>query len=350
MKAAVFHGVGRIETRADLARPVPGPGEVLIRVASCGICGSDMHIYRVDSPSAREMYAGTLRVDADGQRIIGHEYAGVIAEIGPGVEGYALGERVVGVTGGGGMAEYVPVPANPFQLAHIPEGVSFEEAATTEPMADSLQLVRKAAIAPGENVVVFGVGIIGLGVIQALRAVAPQVGRIVAVDVSASRLAKALEVGASDAIDAAAEDVVEAAGRACGVLRTEYPRMNTPDVAVVIDCAGYIRHMTGAPPLQTALDLLRPQGGRIVCFGAFEDEVTLNLTNLIHKQPLIMGSLGYLPEELTQALALMAEGRVDRRDLISDRFPLAQAAEAFRAQGNGRAIKVMVQPHPEMNR
>ena len=64
MKAAVFHGVGRIETRADLARPVPGPGEVLIRVASCGICGSDMHIYRVDSPSAREMYAGTLRVDA----------------------------------------------------------------------------------------------------------------------------------------------------------------------------------------------------------------------------------------------------------------------------------------------
>lgn len=349
MKAAVFHGVGRIEARTDLARPRPGPGEVLIRVASCGICGSDLHIYRLDSPSAREMYAGTLRVDADGQRIIGHEYAGVIAEIGPGVEGYAPGDRVVGVTGGGGMAEYVPVPANPFQLARIPAGVSFEEAATTEPLADSLQLVRKAAIAAGENVVVFGVGIIGLGVIQALRAVAPQVGRIVAVDVSASRLEKALEVGASDAIDAAAEDVVEAAGRACGVLHSGYPAMDTPDVAVVIDCAGYIKHMKGAPPLQTALDLLRPHGGRIVCFGAFEDAVTLNLTNLIHKQPLIMGSLGYLAEELTQALALMASGKVDRRGLISERFPLARADEAFRTQGNGRAIKVMVQPHPEMN-
>ena len=168
MRLLKIHGSG--DARLDAYdRPPLGPNDVVVKMKACGICGSDMHIFRVDSPSAREMYAGTLRVDADGQRIIGHEYAGVIAEIGPGVEGYALGERVVGVTGGGGMAEYVPVPANPFQLAHIPEGVSFEEAATTEPMADSLQLVRKAAIAPGENVVVFGVGIIGLGVIQALR-------------------------------------------------------------------------------------------------------------------------------------------------------------------------------------
>jgi len=349
MKAAIFNGAGSIEARTDVARPVPGPGEVLLRVASCGICGSDLHIYRLDSPSAREMYAGTLRVDAEGRRIIGHEYAGVIDELGSGVTGFAVGDRVVGVTGGGGMAEYVPVPANPFQLVPIPDGVSFEEAATTEPLADSLQLVRKAAISPGENVVVFGVGIIGLGVIQALRAVAPQVGRIVAVDVSAERLAMALAVGASDGINAAEQDVVEAAGRACGVLPTEFPPMCPPEVAVVIDCAGYIKHMQGPPPLQTALALLRPQGGRIVCFGAFEDELTLNLGELIYKQPVIMGSLGFLPEELTQALALMAEGKLDRRRLISDRFPIEQAAEAFRTQGNGRAIKVMVQPNPAMN-
>lgn len=349
MRAAVFRGVGEIAVCDDVRRPSPGPGEVLVRVASCGICGSDLHIYRVDSPSAREMHAGTLRTDADGRRIIGHEYAGVIVELGAGVTGYAVGERVVGVTGGGGMAEYVPVPVNPFQLARIPEGVSFEEAATTEPLADSLQLVRKAAVAPGENVVVFGVGIIGLGVIQSLRALAPQTGRIVAVDVSATRLAKAREVGATDVINAGDEDVVEAAGRACGVLRTAYPRMDTPDVAVVVDCAGYIRHMKGPPPLQTALDLLRPQGGRIVCFGAFEDDVTLNLTHMIHKQPLIMGSLGYLAEELVQALALMAAGRVDRRGLISDRFPLERADEAFRVQGNGRAIKVMVVPGPALD-
>lgn len=349
MQAAIFHGVGDIRASADVSRPEPGPGEVIVQVASCGICGSDLHIYRLDTPSALEMHSGTLRTDPAGNRIIGHEYAGVIAAVGEGVEGYLVGERVVGVTAGGGMAEYVPVPANPFQLAKIPDGVSFEEAATTEPLADALQLVRKAALQPGENVVVFGVGIIGLGVVQAIRATLPEVGEIVAVDVSPSRLDMALQVGATAIVNAAEEDVVEACGRACGVVEWEYPVMRPPRVAAVIDCAGYIKHMQGPPPLQTALHLLQPVGGRIICFGAFEDAVTLELMDLIHKQPVIEGSMGYRAEELTQALDLMASGQVDRRRLISDRFSLAEVSEAFQTQGNGRAIKVMVQPVPALN-
>ena len=349
MQAAVFHGVGKIDATADVPRPEPGPGEVLVQVASCGICGSDLHIYRLDSPSARDMHSGTLRTDEAGNRIIGHEYAGVIDAVGEGVEGYQVGDRVVGVTAGGGMAEYVPVPANPFQLAKIPDGVSFEEAATTEPLADALQLVRKAALQPRENVVVFGVGIIGLGVVQALRALVPDIGEIVAVDVSASRLDMALQVGATVAVNAAEEDVIEACSRACGVVDWQYPVMSPPRVAAVIDCAGYIKHMQGPPPLQTALHLLQPVGGRIICFGAFEDAVTLELMDLIHKQPVIEGSMGYMAEELTAALELMASGQVDRRRLISDRFPLAEVSTAFETQGNGRAIKVMVQPVPSMN-
>lgn len=344
MKAAVFQGVGRIEMHTDVLRPKAGPNEVVVKVAACGICGSDLHIYRLQSASSEAMYSGTLRVDDDGRRIIGHEYSGVIAEIGSGVQGFQVGDRVVGVTAGGGMAEYVPVPVNPYQIARIPANVSFEEAATTEPMADSLQMVRKAAVQQGENVVVFGVGIIGLGVVQALRAVAPQVGKIIAVDVSAPRLAMALEVGATDAINAAHEDVVEAASRICGVVSNPFPPMSPPDVAVVIDCAGYIKHMEGPPPLQSALRLLRPRGGRIICFGAFEDDVTLNLTDLINKEPVIYGSMGYLPQELTQALQLMAQGKVDRRKLISHRFPVEQVRQAFETQGNGAAIKVIVQP------
>lgn len=174
MQAAIFRGVGDIRVSAHAVRPDPGPGEVIVRVASCGICGIDMDIYRLDTPSALEMHSGTLRTDPAGNRIIGHEYAGVIAALGAGVAGYEIGERVFGVTAGGGMAEYVPVPASPFQLTRIPDGVSFEEAATTEPLADALQLVRKAALQAGENEVVFGVGIIGRGVIQALRATAPR--------------------------------------------------------------------------------------------------------------------------------------------------------------------------------
>jgi threonine dehydrogenase-like Zn-dependent dehydrogenase len=349
MRAAIFHGAGDIECRSDVSRPQAGPGEVLVRVAACGICGSDLHIYRLQSRSSEEMYNGTLRTDAEGRRIIGHEYAGTIEEVGPGVEGYRAGERVVGVTAGGGMAEYVPVPVNPYQLARIPDGVSFEEAATTEPLADSLQMVRKAQIAPGENVVVFGVGIIGLGVVQALRSLEPQVGKIIAVDVSAPRLAMALEIGATHAVNAAQEDVVAAAGRICGVVQNAYPPMSPPDVAVVIDCAGYIKHMKGPPPLQTALDLLRPRGGRIICFGAFEDDVTLNLSNIIHKEPVICGSMGYLPQELTLALDLMAQRKVDRRRLISHRFELEAVKQAFETQGGGAAIKVMVQPDATLN-
>lgn len=341
MKAAVFKGVGVIEA-LNVAQPVAGPGEVLVRVAYCGICGSDLHIYRLQTPSAEEMHAGTLRTDADGNRIIGHEYAGQIVQVGAGVDGYAVGDRVVGVTAGGGMAEYVPVPVNPYQIARIPDGVSYEEAATTEPLADALQLVRKAQIQPGENVVVFGVGIIGLGVIQALRAVTSDVGSIIAVDVSLSRLDMALQVGADHSINATNEDVIESAGRVCGIVDNDFPRMRTPRVAVVIDCAGYIKHMRGPAPLQTALHLLQPQGGRIICFGAFEDEVSLSLMDLIHKQPTIQGSMGYLPEELTGALQLMADGKVDRHQLISHRFPLDAVSAAFEAQSDGRAIKVMV--------
>lgn len=348
MRAAVFHGAGRIGMQAGVTRPRPGPGEVLVRVAACGICGSDLHIYRETSTVTEAMYYGTLRTDADGRRIIGHEYSGVIAELGDGVAGFRVGERVVGVTAGGGMAEYVTVPASPFQLVRVPDVVSLEEAATTEPLADGLQMVRKAAAQPGENVVVFGAGIIGLGVIQALRATVPGHGRIIAIDVSQPRLAMALEVGATDVVDAVKGDVVEAVGRICGTVEWPFPPMRPPDVAVVIDCAGYIKSIVGPPPLQSALELLRPRDGRIVCFGTFEDHVKLDLAHLIDKEPTIHGSMGYLPQELGQALDLMAAGKLDRRRLISHRFALDQVAEAFAVQAGGGAIKVMVMVNEEL--
>lgn len=348
MKAAIFHDAGHIAMHADVERPQPGPGEVLVQVAACGICGSDLHIYREKSPVTEALYYGTLHTDPDGKRIIGHEYSGVIAELGAGVTDFHVGERVVGVTAGGGMAEYVTVPASPFQLVRVPDGVSLEEAATTEPLADGLQMVRKATVQAGENVVVYGAGIIGLGVIQALRAVVPEHGRIVAVDVSAPRLAMALEVGATDAIDAAREDVVAAAGRICGTVEWPFPRMRPPDVAAVIDCAGYIKNISGPPPLQTALELLRPREGRIVCFGTYEDRVSLDLAHLIDKEPTIRGSLGYLPQELVQALELMASNKLDRRQLISHRFPLERVHEAFELQAGGKAIKVMVTVDEEL--
>ncbi|ARS27274.1 zinc-dependent alcohol dehydrogenase [Sphingomonas sp. KC8] len=336
MKAANYVDPGKIEMRADATRPTPAPGEVLVAVEACGICGSDLHMYRNDSYRDR-----LARKTPEGYEVPGHEFAGRIAELGEGVSGWTVGEKVVGVTGfGGGMSEYVTVPVNPYQLVRMPDGVSFIEAATTEPMADGLQMVRKAAIREAENIVVFGVGIIGLGVIQAIRAQGIPAGRIVAIDVQQARLDKALEIGATDVVNARDGDVFAAVAAICGT--EEGYRGISANVPVIFDCAGYIAHMAGPPPLETALRLVSLQGGRIICFGGFEGAMTIDMGPIIQKEPVIMGSNGYAPEELVQALELMRAGAVDRQTLISHRFPLDDISEAFETQCRPDAVKVVL--------
>lgn len=336
MLAANFIDPGIIDARTDATPDQPGPGEVLIAVAACGICGSDLHMFRHDTSRDR-----LTRRTPEGYQVPGHEFAGTIAAIGEGVADWQVGERVVGVTGnGGGMAQFVTVPVNPFQLVRIPDGVSFEDAATTEPLADGLQMARKAAIAPGETVLVFGVGIIGLGVIQAIRARGLEPARIIAVDIHDRRLEAARAVGATNVINARDQDVVEAAAALCG--REDDYRGQSARVDVVFDCAGYIRHIPGPPPLQLALRLIANRNGRIICFGGFEGEMPIDFSYVIRKEPVIIGSNGYAAEELVEALDLMAAGTVDRGSLISHRFPLGEVAEAFAAQGRSDSVKVML--------
>ena len=336
MLVADFVSPGQIVARNSQSIPDTPAGEVLVAVEACGICGSDLHMYRNNSYRER-----LVRETPEGYSVPGHEFAGRIAALGEGVSGWSIGEAVVGVTGnGGGMAEYVSVPNNPFQLVRIPEGVSFTDAATTEPMADGLQMVRKAQIADGENVVIFGVGIIGLGVIQAIRATGVNVGRVIAVDVHDARLAKAMEVGATDTVNARAGDVFEAVAAICG--REEDYRGESANVAVVFDCAGYIKHIPGPPPLEIALHLVALGNGRIICFGGFEDRMLIDMGFLIRKQPTIYGSNGYAAEELVQALDLMRSGKVDRTTLISHSYTLDAVDEAFEKQSQPDAVKVML--------
>lgn len=336
MHCADFIRPGEIAFREDGTPPNAASGEVLVSVKACGICGSDLHMFRDNSYRDK-----LVRETPEGYAVPGHEFAGVISAIGQGVEGWAVGDRVVGVTGmGGGMAGAVAVPVNPFQLVRVPDEVPFDLAATTEPLADGLQMVRKGAPQDGENVVVIGVGIIGLGVIQAIRArgISPQ--RIIAVDVHGARLEKALECGATHAVNARDGDVFDQIGAICGIEET-YAGLSA-SIELVFDCAGYIRHMQGPPPLETALRLVIP-GGRIVCFGGFEGRMEIDMSPLIEKQPTIHGSNGYAAEELVEALELMKTGKVDRATLISHRFPLEQVSEAFTAQMQSDAVKVMLE-------
>jgi (R,R)-butanediol dehydrogenase/meso-butanediol dehydrogenase/diacetyl reductase len=336
MWAADFVDPGTIRARADASQPDPMAGEVIVRVIACGICGSDMHMFR--SGTYRDKL---VRHTPEGYQVPGHEFAGTIAAIGLGVEGWSKNQRVVGITGqGGGMADYVAVPVNPYQLVAIPDSVSFEDAATTEPLADGLQMIRKAAIRASENIVVFGVGIIGLGVIQAIRACGLDVRALIAVDVQPTRLGAALKAGATHVVNVGEGDVFDQISAITGI--EQGYSGTSARIGVVFDCAGYMSHMPGPAPLETALRLIDLADGRIVCFGGFEDRVTLELSPLIQKAPTILGSNGYAPEELGQALALMASGKVDRNSLISHRFPLTEVAAAFAAQGGPQALKVML--------
>lgn len=343
MLSANFIEPGRIVPQFDASHREPGPGEVLIAVKACGICGSDLHMYREDSHRK-----GLVRTTPEGYDIPGHEFAGVIVGVGEGVTGWAIGDRVVGVTGdGGGMAQYNTVPVNPFQLVRIPDGVSFAEAATTEPLADGLQMITKARIADGETVVIFGVGIIGLGVIQALKTRGVKPKRVIAVDVNDTRLDMARAIGATHAINPRKGDVFDAVAAICG--QQEDHRGRTANVDVVIDCAGYIKHIAGPPPLETALNILAGRNGRIICFGAYEGKMLIDFSDMIRKEPVLMGSNGYAAEELVEALQLMADKKVDRRLLISHEFPLEQVSQAFEKQGQPDAVKVMLKiDHDEL--
>ena len=181
MKAAVFHGPGDVRFE-EISKPVLEDGEVLIRVRACGICGSDLHTYR------HGMFL-ELGSPIESGRVLGHEFSGEIAELGGDVSGARIGDRVISI-GMGGNAEYVKISSamNKF-LIPLSESVSFEEGATTEPLATSLHGVNLAKPADDETHVIMGAGIIGLGVLQGIKHYSS--AKTIVVDLSDKRLAMA---------------------------------------------------------------------------------------------------------------------------------------------------------------
>jgi (R,R)-butanediol dehydrogenase / meso-butanediol dehydrogenase / diacetyl reductase len=337
MQAALYKGLRQIDV-ADIGPPTINDFQVLINVEACGICGSDLHTFREDWQPEKN-----VTVYPEG-RVMGHEFSGTVAATGKSVTGARVGDRVVGISIGGGMAQQAAVYESPYTLCKIPDGVSFVAAATTEPMANALRIARLSEAQDGENVVVFGMGIIGLGVIQAYRAMGKKLNKLIAVDTSEVRLETALKLGADHVFNPKKEDVVSAITALCGKTKTVLNE-EAPKVDVVCDCVGYIKKMPGVPVLQSALDLICDRTGRIVCFGIFEGDVKLNLHNLIFKQPKLIGVMGYDPQDVADALAMMSDGRIDRASLVTHQFPLDRAAEAFQAQDNyADSIKVVLLP------
>ncbi len=352
MRAVVYRGINdmRVETV-----PVPriGPGELLIKVATCGICGTDLKKIHMGSHSA--------------PRIFGHEMAGVIVDAGEGVTGYAVGDRVMtfhhvpcgkcyycrkqtpaqcplykktGVTAGfepsgGGFAHYIRVMDFVVKnrgVVHIPDGVPFEQAAFVEPVNTVLKGVKMLNLAPDDTVLVIGQGPIGL-----MHAVlAKRTGaRVLTSDLFAERHAIAARFGLTNAIHAGNENVVER------VLRESEGR----GADAVILAVG------GNALIRTAMDAARP-GGTVMLFAQTQHgEATIDPAVVCVDEKTLLGSYSSSFPILDEVTSLVFDGYrngFDLTQLISHRYPLEQAVEAIEIASHPRpgSMKIMIEPEP----
>ena len=336
MKAVVFRGIGQVEVVEVPLPESPGPGQVLIRVGYCGICGSDLEAYHTG------MYEPGL--------IIGHEFAGTIFDTGPGVTGWQLGERVVvndaipcgacvpcrlgrpqacesltmiGVTHDGALAEYLTVPAG--GLHHLPDEVSLRQGALVEPLAVVLEAVRRSRLQVGDQVLVMGTGPIGLLAVQcALLAGARQV---VATEVDPVRAALASRLGAAAVLDPNRENVAVALSRLTGG--------QGPDIIYIC---------TGAPePFLDAVSLVR-KGGQIYVLGLCVEPVPADFMSVVFNDLCIEGSLAG-PSQFPAAIDLLAQGRLDVEALVSHEITLDEVGTGgfgrLVTPGSG-AVKILV--------
>ena len=340
MKAAIFHKAFDITTE-EVEIPEISDDEILIKIKACGICGSDLHMYKLG------MYTDKLTRPTSKGGVPGHEYAGDVEKVGKNVQGFQPGDKIAAVSRGGGLGEYnSQVVFGGYNAIKIPDGVSYEDACTLEPLANSLHATLKGKPAKGENVVVFGAGIIGLGIVQCLKALDLELNKIIMVDVSDGRLEVAKKLGADEVVNAAKvnseEIITEIVGSAPMSI---YNEDSTAQVDAVYDCVGYVKERKEAPVIQVAMNIVKEYTGRVVVHGLFEAMVSLDMSPFVWKQVDLLGSFGFMPDEWAQAMELIRTKKVDRKSIISHVFPLDQAKEAFDTQCDvEKSVKVIVKP------
>ncbi len=337
MKAALFEGAREIRVK-DVPEPKLEPGAVVVKVAACGICGSDLHIYRQGSPAGL---------------IMGHEFSGIVAAVGAGVTGVKEGNRVTAMSGRGcgqcywckqgdflrcrnlqllgisfpgAFAEYVLVPN--FRLGQyatiLPDTVEFDEAATAEPLSVALHAVEQAEPRQGQTVVVIGLGIIGLYIVQILKSM--HIQGVIAAGRRDKRLALANQAGASTVVDAAKADVVEAVERATSGRG-----------------ADLVFEVAGTPEsYEQGLQMLH-RGGILELVGLYERPMNWNPSFAVSNDITLRGC--GLHFKLPGAVDLFREGKTSAKGLITHEFSLKDAQLAFNTQLSAAdAIKVIVKP------
>jgi len=337
LKALVYHGRGDLRVE-DVEEPEPGPGEVLVEMRACGICGSDLMDWYLE-PRA--------------PLVLGHEPSGVVLEIGEGVERFRPGDRVFVhhhvaclschyCTHGsytlcpmfrrthirpGGMAErFVAQRENVLHdTLKLPENLSFEEATLIEPMACCIRALRKARLEPGDSAAVVGSGPSGIIHRQLLRLMGA--GFIASCDLSEYRVEAALRFGADLSMNAREGGFEEAVREATGGRGADLVVVTAPSPEA----------------FRTGLRCVR-RGGTLLLFAPSEPGalVEVSLTRLFFDEVRIVPSYSASHLETRMALELLRGGRVKAGELITHRFPLDRAPEAFEVAREGECLKVVV--------
>ena len=344
MKVARFHSPGDIRIE-DAPEPAPGPGDVKIRVRNCSTCGTDVKISKFGHHHIRP------------PRVMGHEIAGEVAEVGAGVTGWRPGDRVqviaaipcgrceecrrgrmtvcpnqesMGYHYDGGFAEYTVVPAKVLAvggLNRVPDGLGFAEASVAEPLACVLNGQELARVGEGDDVVIIGAGPIGCLHVRLARS--RGAARVFLADLNTDRLAMSADRVKPDAA-LHGTDLVDQ------VLKLTEGR--GADVVVTAAASGAAQ--------EQGLRMAARQG-RVSFFGGLpkDDPVIACDSNLVHYRELtIVGANGSSPAHNARALDLIASGAVPVADLITDRLPLSQVLEGIDIVGRGTAIKVTIEP------
>lgn len=320
----------------DVAPPSPGPLDAVVRIAACGICGSDLSYIKM----------GGMAGPGPEPLCLGHEMAGVVDWVGADVQRVRVGERVVvqpgneelGRIGGGGpeggLTPELLVRAADSGLLHpVPDHVPLDVAAFAEPLAVGMHAVEQADVRPGDGVAVFGCGPIGLAAIATLVDRGHE--RVVGIDLSPARLALAESLGAQAALDPTEVDVWDELARLHG---TE-PFMfgPTPATAAFIEASGSGRVITDI------LDRGRV-GGRMSVVALHYEPIPTSFLMVLMKEFTIRGSMEY-PERFADAIDLLA--RRDLSELITHRYPLEQFDDALGVlQGSKDCGKVVVRVDP----
>ncbi|TXT63382.1 MAG: alcohol dehydrogenase [Promethearchaeota archaeon] len=322
--------------------PEPEPSEILLEIAYCGICGSDLHAFQGKHPF--------IPLPATP----GHEFSAIIEQVGKEVSNFKKGDRVtvepsltcgecyncrigrynicenlrvMGCQGDGAMADYLIVPSE--KVIPIPDDLSLLDAVLSEPIAVGVHAAKKAGVLLNKNVVIIGSGMIGLSVLA--NVVKGGAENITVIDLSDSRLKKAEILGATQTINATKTDAMEEM------------KQNQPyeGIDVVFECVGVEQS------IRDAIEIVR-KGGKIIVVGVFGEETEVQMAYVQDRELELIGSLMYIRRDFTEAVKMLANKEISPELFISKIIPLKKAQQAFEQAFNKEEnLKIILEINKE---